>query len=642
MADKTYNSTYEIDLDILEAVKQGGGGGGNIPEAPKDGSTYGRKDGTWAKVTGGGDYVVVSSLDEVSSPKDGTVAHIDGKGDYVYDNGKWWWQDILIDELTNEERAAYVAQLMDGDFYLNVKSHPNRIKRTAWDTRVDSGYLVWGGDTVYGFGNSSNADKKNIFMECFFIRGDGIIDGRNWGSLPFLNTESPDGQYALKKQGGLESWAKVEGGAGDGKTIIHLENDTNYEELFNACAAKEAEGEGKFREALDAYDIYSTIDWGLQTLSDAYWGGCYDGNIGLKLHFYDAHSRIDNWEIWASDKCSHFISTTDLSGGGGKELVIVDNVSDEQYNRIMADFEAAYNAGDWRKALEKYDFVKNDESEERAATPIEAEWHSGVNWLVLHFQTPYHMYTAVFRNGAVELEIKGDDVWGKINAGGSSKEIIYLNGRSQEEYVELFNRLRPEMLAGNFHNFEFYWQITGESSVDRAILMDNVDVSQENWLVFGGNKTAFGNPRVTVQAAIQNDGVCYYEEVEIGSGGGSLPEGMAIEDVDGERRFVSTNGNNIVKVFSTEYGGNVLLASANETTESNIAFEADAVNGSGLMFGCYNTEDWGGGNIAILANKEKAKIEIDGKPVVTMMQLTQAEYDALETKDTNTLYIITD
>lgn len=100
---------------------------------------------------------------------------------------------------------------------------------------------------------------------------------------------------------------------------------------------------------------------------------------------------------------------------------------------------------------------------------------------------------------------------------GGGKEIIYLNDKSQDEYVELFNRLRPEMLAGNFKNYEIYWRINNEDgSAGRIIRMTDVDVSQDNWLVFGGFKAAFANPRAIIQAAIMNDGVCYFEETPFG------------------------------------------------------------------------------------------------------------------------------
>lgn len=47
---KNYASVYDIDLAILEATEQGGGGGG-IPEAPIDGKTYGRKNEAWSEIT---------------------------------------------------------------------------------------------------------------------------------------------------------------------------------------------------------------------------------------------------------------------------------------------------------------------------------------------------------------------------------------------------------------------------------------------------------------------------------------------------------------------------------------------------------------------------------------------------------------
>lgn len=64
-----YPSVYAIDLEILDAVQQGGTGGG-LPDAPKDGTLYGRKDGKWTKVEGGsGDgYEKVAGIDITSEP----------------------------------------------------------------------------------------------------------------------------------------------------------------------------------------------------------------------------------------------------------------------------------------------------------------------------------------------------------------------------------------------------------------------------------------------------------------------------------------------------------------------------------------------------------------------------------------------
>lgn len=47
-ASKNYPSVYDVDLAILEAVEQGGGGG--IPDAPSDHKLYGREDGEWSEV----------------------------------------------------------------------------------------------------------------------------------------------------------------------------------------------------------------------------------------------------------------------------------------------------------------------------------------------------------------------------------------------------------------------------------------------------------------------------------------------------------------------------------------------------------------------------------------------------------------
>lgn len=52
---KTDGAVYAMD-DTGAETPLGGGGGGGIPDAPIDGSTYGRKDGVWVVVPGGGGY----------------------------------------------------------------------------------------------------------------------------------------------------------------------------------------------------------------------------------------------------------------------------------------------------------------------------------------------------------------------------------------------------------------------------------------------------------------------------------------------------------------------------------------------------------------------------------------------------------
>lgn len=49
------SDTDELWLWVDGAWQSRGSGGGGIPDAPSDGSTYGRKDGAWAAVAGGQD-----------------------------------------------------------------------------------------------------------------------------------------------------------------------------------------------------------------------------------------------------------------------------------------------------------------------------------------------------------------------------------------------------------------------------------------------------------------------------------------------------------------------------------------------------------------------------------------------------------
>lgn len=89
-------------MDDTGAETPLGGGGGGIPDAPSDGSTYGRKDGAWAVVAGGG-----GSGDVVgpASAANNRIAVFDGTSGKLIKDGGLTIADLYLDGIT----AAAIA-----------------------------------------------------------------------------------------------------------------------------------------------------------------------------------------------------------------------------------------------------------------------------------------------------------------------------------------------------------------------------------------------------------------------------------------------------------------------------------------------------------------------------------------------------
>jgi len=133
---RTFDSVYDVDLAILEAIEQGGGGGGlnynQIKELlASSGVTEIVVNGDGDSITldydllsqigqgGGGDYRCIDSVDALSgitSPKDGSLAYVADKGLWKYfaHTGitSWLPYDVYLDKLTAAEINTMCANFV--------------------------------------------------------------------------------------------------------------------------------------------------------------------------------------------------------------------------------------------------------------------------------------------------------------------------------------------------------------------------------------------------------------------------------------------------------------------------------------------------------------------------------------------------
>ena len=132
---KTYDSTYDVDIAILEAIEQGGGQGmtydqmkqllaaSGVTEILFSDASGNTATLDYAKVMqigqGGGDYRCIDSVDALSgitSPKDGSLAYVAGKGVWKYfaHTGitSWLAYDVYLDSLTAAEINTMCANIV--------------------------------------------------------------------------------------------------------------------------------------------------------------------------------------------------------------------------------------------------------------------------------------------------------------------------------------------------------------------------------------------------------------------------------------------------------------------------------------------------------------------------------------------------
>lgn len=82
------------NTDPANPIISATGGGGGIPDAPSDGNLYGRKDGDWEQVTGGGgadSYTIItegSAFTAEPGTHDGLARYIRAGGDVTFDNSE--------------------------------------------------------------------------------------------------------------------------------------------------------------------------------------------------------------------------------------------------------------------------------------------------------------------------------------------------------------------------------------------------------------------------------------------------------------------------------------------------------------------------------------------------------------------------
>lgn len=132
--NEEFDSVYDVDLAILDAVRQGGGGGGGgitsgqvktmIDSALTPYSTTSQVEAMIqaSGSTGGGDYVTVTSLTAVTSPTSGMVANVydpassaNTTGEWWYDGSSWRPKKVWIERCSVAERVAIYNWLWKRD-----------------------------------------------------------------------------------------------------------------------------------------------------------------------------------------------------------------------------------------------------------------------------------------------------------------------------------------------------------------------------------------------------------------------------------------------------------------------------------------------------------------------------------------------
>lgn len=104
---------YNFDGSAWNLVS--GGGGGGIPDAPSDGNLYGRKDGDWEQVPGGGSETVSivtesSAFTATPATHAGLSRYIRAGGDVTFDDGEGY----AAGQVFNIRATAAVELVEDG------------------------------------------------------------------------------------------------------------------------------------------------------------------------------------------------------------------------------------------------------------------------------------------------------------------------------------------------------------------------------------------------------------------------------------------------------------------------------------------------------------------------------------------------
>lgn len=180
-----YQTTFEVLCAIDKKIEEGGGGGGGIPDAPKDGSIYGRKDGEWAKVEGGGSTGKVIDLDGKSQEELAAIFAelypiIHDSSDEIYNISVYRTFEHAGFPYTYKAKAVSFTTPQENWVGIGFAT-------PQWDTSTSKFYMVMLQDNGELYLRETNVGAPQEDWEKLQIDGEGNVIAGNgyWLSRPF-------------------------------------------------------------------------------------------------------------------------------------------------------------------------------------------------------------------------------------------------------------------------------------------------------------------------------------------------------------------------------------------------------------------------------------------------------------------------
>lgn len=280
--NEEYNSVYDVDLAILDAVRQGGGGGGTgvssgqvqtmIDSALTPYSTTSQvEDMISASAGTGGDYVTVASLTAITSPTAGMVANVYDPASSANTTGEWWYdgtawrpKKVWIERLSAAERVDiynWIWQRNQGEepefnyerqcqvMWQAAASYPMILTSTN-NVTWEGYYVTWGSvasandadvDRVHYIRIDNNGDidkgyrkiakQKESIWEDLEISADGTVtDGNGWQLMQPLEFD-PNGYQFANEYKVIKCEASGQTFYGRIVSFVRLENETDNGEI---------------------------------------------------------------------------------------------------------------------------------------------------------------------------------------------------------------------------------------------------------------------------------------------------------------------------------------------------------------------------------------------------------------------------
>ena len=373
---KEFDSLYDIDIAILSAVTSGGGGGGGvtsgqvetmIDSALTDYSTTSEVEAMIqaSGSTGGGDYVSVHSLSEVTSPTEGLVANVIdytsggtthlGTGEWIYRDGAWRAKHVWLDRLSTAELAAMWAYFHGDDLNGNNPNSAKTCDATWFYNKSEWPYLVQGASLTT---HSGSDDITFTSIVSLGNAGDSYLD-IVYASVDSAGTLSK-GYYQVPK-GDEKIWEDFEITAdgtvvsGNGYWLMRPLDDWSYDYAYRhrniKCTAS-------------GVTYYGALTCGTQddTNNDRTMTGVITIGKDTYVGVWDVDSN------WVPSKHSFTKIEAGGGGGGGKTPLYLPwnrqatSAETQVVIDLMAEARQIYeSSGNIYTLLEKYDFLTSDD-----------------------------------------------------------------------------------------------------------------------------------------------------------------------------------------------------------------------------------------------------------------------------------------